>query len=229
MDSPEPPPSTAQRPAPRTSLGDHVLADLREQIASGRLAPGTHLREAEIAAAMAVSRGPVRDALTALANEGQVEIHRHRGAFVSVLSQRDVEEVHSLRTAIETLAAHRAATRLTPELTAKLDAALEAMRTSAPLAAEEAVQLDLAFHDVIYQAADHQRLLRTWTSIRAQVAFFLHIRNVNFPDFAQVGYREHREVRDALLSGDPELASRSVQHHLAGAYTRLQLLDLPLG
>ena len=38
-----------------------------------------------------------------------------------------------------------------------------------------------------------------------------------------------REVRGALLSGDPELASRSVQHHLAGAYTRLQLLDLPPG
>lgn len=229
MHSPDPSLTAAQRPAPRTSLGDHVLADLRAQIASGVLAPGTHLREAEIAAAMAVSRGPVRDALTALANEGQVEIHRHRGAFVSVLTQRDVEEVHSLRTSIESLAAHRAATRLTPEIVVQLDAALEAMRTRTVLAPQEAVQLDLAFHDVIYRAADHQRLLRTWTSIRAQVAFFLHIRNVNFPDFGQVGYREHSEVRDALLSGDPELASRSVQHHLAGAYTRLQLLDLPPG
>ncbi|SEE78324.1 GntR family transcriptional regulator [Ruania alba] len=213
---------------PRTSLSEHVVQILREKMASGELAPGARLREAEIAEALDVSRGPVREALALLEAEGQVEIKRHRGAFVSILTQRDVDEVHTLRTAVETLAGERAATRLTAAHLAELDRVLEEMKsTSGAVQPEEAVALDLAFHDVIYDAADHVRLLRVWTSIRSQVAFFLHTRNINFPDFPTVGYPEHKELRDILASGDPAAAREAVADHMRGAYSRLRQLELP--
>ncbi|QOR70792.1 GntR family transcriptional regulator [Ruania alkalisoli] len=213
---------------PRTSLSEHVVRILREKMANGELPPGSRLREAEIAESLDVSRGPVREALALLEAEGQVEIKRHRGAFVSILTQRDVEEVHTLRTAVETLAGERAATRLTPDHLAELDRVLEQMKdTSGSVQPEEAVALDLAFHDVIYDAADHARLHRVWTSLRSQVAFFLITRNINFPDFPTVGYPEHKELRDILASGDPEAARAAVADHMRGAYSRLRQLELP--
>lgn len=213
---------------PRTSLSEHVVRILREKMANGELPPGSRLREAEIAESLDVSRGPVREALALLEAEGQVEIKRHRGAFVSILTQRDVEEVHTLRTAVETLAGERAATRLTPDHLAELDRVLEQMKdTSGSVQPEEAVALDLAFHDVIYDAADHARLHRVWTSLRSQVAFFLITRNINFPDFPTVGYPEHKELRDILASGDPEAACAAVADHMRGAYSRLRQLELP--
>lgn len=214
--------------APRATLADYVVGVIRERAATGELRPGEHLREAELAAALGVSRGPVREALAILEAEGQVEIRRHRGAFVSVLTQEDVEEVHSLREAIEALAAERAATRLGPDHLAEMDRILQAMKgTSGSVAPQEAVRLDLAFHDVIYAAADHARLQRVWTSIRSQVAFFLHTRNVNFPDFPTVGYLEHHELRTVLSSGDPAAARTAVDKHMTGSYSRLRQLELP--
>lgn len=213
---------------PRTSLADYVLEVLREQIATGELAPGAHLRETELAERLDVSRGPIREALAMLKIEGTIELRRHRGAFVSILTSEDVEEVHSLRESIEVLAARRAATRITPAQVARLDEILDLMKvTSGAVEPQEAVRLDLAFHDVIYDAADHLRLRRVWTSIRSQVFFFLYTRNLNFPDFPTVGFPEHNELRDAVCGGDPERAGRATAAHLSGAYTRLRQLDLP--
>lgn len=214
--------------APRATLADYVVGVIRDQIATGTLRPGEHLREAELAVALDVSRGPIREAFAILEAEGQVEIRRHRGAFVSVLTQKDVDEVHSLRAAIEALAAERAATRLNSDHFAEMDRILQAMRaTSGSIEPQEAVRLDLAFHDVIYDAADHARLRRIWTSIRSQVAFFLHTRNANFPDFPTVGYAEHQELRAVFSERDPARARTAVEEHMAGSYSRLRQLELP--
>ena len=62
-----------------------------------------------------------------------------------------------------------------------------------------------------------------WISIRSQVSFFLHTRNVNFPDF---GHPEHLELRNALSLADPQAARDAVEKHLSGAYERLKKLDL---
>lgn len=210
------------------SLSNGVLKVLREMISQGHFPPGEHLKEAELAAALKVSRGPVREALTQLAAEGQVELRRHRGAFVSQLTRVDVDEVHTLRAAIERLAAERACTRMGGGAFAAMDAVLYDM-LAAPddVKPEEAVRLDLRFHDIIYASCDHQRVQRVWDSIRSQVSFFLHTRYVAFPDFAAVGHSEHLELRNALSLGEPAAARDAVDTHLSGAHERLKKLNLP--
>lgn len=213
---------------PRTSLSEYVAQVLRDRLAAGDLEPGAHLRETELADELEVSRGPVREALTLLETEGMVEIRRHRGAFVSILTSEDVEEVHTLREAIEVLAAERATARLTSGHTTELERILEAMKkTSGSVAPQEAVRLDLAFHDVMYHASEHLRLQRVWRSIRSQLSFFLYTRNVNFPDFPTVGFPEHNELYQALRSGEPARARAAAAEHMRGSYTRLSQLDLP--
>lgn len=222
------PESTPAPLAVRPSLGDEVLRVLRSMIANGQLPPGAHLKEAELALALGVSRGPVRQAFSRLEAEGQVELRRHRGAFVSELSRTDVEELHSLRTVIDGLAAERACTRISEQDIVALDEVLDQMSNVEPgIAPEEAVRLDLAFHDLVYEAADHQRLLRVWVSIRSGVSLLLHTRNVHFPDFVEVGHREHKALRDALVGGDPTAARAAAESHIICAYERLQMLPLP--
>jgi DNA-binding GntR family transcriptional regulator len=210
------------------ALGELVVNLLREMIVTGQFKPGAHLKEAELAAALRVSRGPVREALAQLEGEGHVELRRHRGAFVSTPTAVDVEEVFTLRAAIERLAAERACTRMGQTEFAEMDSVLEQMKAPrVAVAPEESVRLDLQFHDIIYAACDHQRVQRVWSSIRSQVSFFLHIRNVTFPDLPSIAYSEHFELRTALSLADPAVAAQAVETHLSGAYERLKLLDLP--
>jgi DNA-binding GntR family transcriptional regulator len=209
------------------ALSQNAVDVLRDMIASGAVAEGQHLKENELAATLGVSRGPIREALQQLEHEGFVELRRHRGAFVTTLRRRDVEEVYSLRIALEQLAMERAATRMSPAVVDRMDHVLEAMRQVSPDAtAAAAVALDLDFHDVVYDAADHDRLRRSWRNIRSQVAFILQVRNRTHPDFLLVGYAEHRQIRDVLVAGDPEAAATAIVEHVQGTLSRL-LADLP--
>src|SRR6202048_2636796 len=90
-------------------LAHSIRSRLREAILKGDFAPGEHVREVEIAARYEVSRGPVREALAQLEQEGLVLLRRNRGAVVARLSRADLEEVYSLRLALERLAVARAA------------------------------------------------------------------------------------------------------------------------
>src|SRR6185503_14103153 len=90
-------------------LADSIRGRLRDAILTGGFAPGEHLREVEIAAKYDVSRGPVREALLQLEREGLVLLRRNRGAVVARLSRADLDEVYSLRLALERLAVVEAA------------------------------------------------------------------------------------------------------------------------
>jgi len=220
--------SDVARPlAAQPALSQNVVDILRQMITDGTLAAGEHLKEVEIALSLGVSRGPVREALVQLANEGHVELRRHRGAFVSHLTRRDVHEVYSLRLALERLAVERAATHMSPEQLVQMDEVLERMRlVTDDYTPDDAVALSLAFHDLVYEAADHGRLLRAWQQIRSHVAYFLRTRNAAHHDFLDVGYKEHKLIRDVLAAGEAQRAVALIEEHIGGPYSYL-LADLP--
>ena len=88
-------------------LGVDIAERLRDAILSGLFGPGERLPEEQLARAMGVSRGPVREALVKLERDGLIVIRRNRGAFVAQLSREDLDEVYSLRVAIDRLAVER--------------------------------------------------------------------------------------------------------------------------
>ena len=207
---------------PSPALSATVVPAIRRMITTGALPQGAHLREAELATALGMSRGPVREALVELAREGLVVLRRHRGAQVITLTTEDAEEVYTLRRALERLAVERACGRLTAEHLAALDATLDRMQQlDADYSPELAVELDLAFHDVLVQAAAHSRLERSWQQIRSQIAMFLHDRHQARRDFHEIAYPEHRAIRDIAAAGDPTGAVAAIEKHLVGAYDRL--------
>jgi DNA-binding GntR family transcriptional regulator len=211
-------------PAMRRSLAEEVSDRLREAIMRGRFAPGQRLREEQVAANLDVSRGPVREALTMLEREHLVVVRRNRGAIVAHLTGRDLEEVYSLRLAIERLAARWAAEHAGDEdldrVATVLDEFGEAL--AGPVDEHQAAELDVRFHDAIYRAAHHRRLQSAWSSLRSQVQVFLLRRNIANPDWRPLMMSGHREILDTLRARDPDAAEATIEAHLTAAYDRIR-------
>ncbi|HEU5100889.1 MAG TPA: GntR family transcriptional regulator [Roseiflexaceae bacterium] len=216
-------------PAVKRSLADDVVDRLRDAIFHGSYKPGEPLREEQLAAMLDVSRGPVREALVQLEREGLVIVRRHRGATVARLSRADLEEVYSLRLALERLAMQRAVHNATDRDFAALEAVLadfDSALARGP-SEKEIAELDVRFHDLIYQAARHQRLYDSWANLKSQIYIFLLSRNVANPDFREVTVKSHADLLESLRARDETRAITEIEAHLRGAYDRVVLSYSP--
>jgi DNA-binding GntR family transcriptional regulator len=207
-------------PISRT-LSDQVAKQLRQAILSGRLKPGQRIVEHEIAQAMALSRGPVRDALRILQNERLVVQYPHRGAFVAWLNLRDAEEIYSLREALEVLALHYAIMSATEEQIAELSKVVDQMtvRMRQDYSQAEATDLDLEFHHTLCRISGHGRALAAWTALRDQVRLLILTHRILHPmDFRENAADWHRQLVDAVRLRDGEAAEAVLRKHLAASF-----------
>jgi DNA-binding GntR family transcriptional regulator len=216
-------PALPLTPTVKRSLADDVVDRLRNAIFHGSFKPGEALREEQLAAMLDVSRGPVREALVQLEREGLVIVRRHRGATVARLSRSDLEDVYSLRLALERLAVQRAARYATDQDFAAMEAVLTGfdIALSRGPSEKEVAELDVRFHDLIYQAARHQRLYDCWANLKAQIYIFLLSRNVVDPDFREITVKSHAALLAALRTRNEARATTEIEDHLRGAYDRV--------
>lgn len=210
-------------PAPALLLSHEVIDRLRDSILKGRLPTGYRLREERLAEALGVSRGPVRNALAQLEREGLAIRRPNRGAIVAELSRRDLEEVFSVRSSVEPLACAWAAANAQP---AELDEMQKIIDGYAKLTSrvtnEAAAEADLRFHDVIYRASRHKRLMSLWQDLRPQIyVFMLARRYVREREFREIMISGHAHIRDAIASGDEEQARAAADEHVRTSYTRV--------
>jgi DNA-binding GntR family transcriptional regulator len=205
-------------------LGVDIAERLRAAILDGYFGPGERLPEEQLARSMGVSRGPVREALVKLEREGLILIRRNRGAFVAQLSSEDLDEVYTLRAAIERLAVERFMARARDvdidELQHVVDRLAKVMDSGA--SPKDAAELDLEFHEIIYRAGGHRRLLETWKMLRPQIQILFLNRNVAHEDFRAMAVPTHQEIIDAIRSGDVERAVEVTMHHLEISYTKVR-------
>lgn len=211
------------RPARRTGLADEVAGSIRQAIFDGIFAVGDRLGEVEIAQQLDVSRGPVREALVQLRNEGLVTLELHRGATVVRLDMDDIGELTTLRTTLESFAIDLAIDRATASDFAAMQAVTVEMESAiADGDLPRLSQLDIRFHDAIYDAARHHRLTTAWHSIRSQMLLFLLTRAKANDDYLAISLAEHRELIDVIRRGDREVARTMIAAHVRGAYDRLR-------
>lgn len=214
---------TGIRPARRTGLAEEVTDSIRQAIFDGVFAVGDHLGEVEVAQQLDVSRGPVREALVRLRAEGLVSIELHRGATVVRLTIDDIAELTSLRTTLESFAIERAVAHATDDDLAAMHAVTVEME--AAIAAGDLhrlSQLDIRFHDGIYAAARHERLVTAWHTIRSQMLLFLLTRANANHDYLAISLNEHRALIDVIRRRDADEAREMVTAHVRGAYERLR-------
>jgi DNA-binding GntR family transcriptional regulator len=187
-------------PASTILLSEEVVSRIRETILRGLFAPGDRLREEELASALGVSRGPIRAALQQLEREGLVVRRRNRGAIVAGLSISDLEEVYSVRLAIEPVACGWASRNAEEQDLLAMQAIIDSFgRLTTKVTVQDAAEADLSFHDVLYVAARHKRLLRLWRDIRPQAYVFLLSRTyVRSRGFRGIMIANHKAIYDAL-------------------------------
>lgn len=211
-------------PAKGALLADEVVDRLRETILHGHLAPGTRLREEHLADALETSRGPVRGALLQLEREGLVVRRPNRGAVVASLSRVDLEEVYSLRLAVEPLVCRWAARNAVADDLAGMKAVIEgyAETLTTTVSDGDAAEADLRFHDLVYSAARHKRLLRLWYDLRPQVYVFLLSRTyVRTPEFRHIMVSGHGAILSVIASGDEDRAAELARDHVNASYLRV--------
>lgn len=198
------------------TLSDKVEAVLRDQIVSGEREPGTRLNEVEIAAELAVSRGPVREAMQRLVRDGLVRVESHRGAFVRALDVGEVHELFEVRGSLEcqaaALAAQRAGTGEIQTLRALLDTSRGAVeRDVVPHYPE---RLDL--HDLIVRCSRNVALTRYLQLVNQELKLvrarsgFLAVR-------APKALDEHVRIVEAIAARDPDAAVAAMTIHMESA------------
>ena len=147
----------------RLRASDFAYSSIRQGLASGRWAPGSHLRESELAAELGISRTPVREALRKLASEQLVSFEPHLGVRVPGWSSHDIEEIFALRVELESYAAGQAARHASGAQVAELRDLAKDIEKAAFGGPEPdyvgITELNNRFHGLIVSAAGNQRLV----------------------------------------------------------------------
>ncbi len=198
-------------------LRDRVLDALREAIISAELKPGDPLIELELSNQLGVSRAPLREAIQILSREGLVETMPYRGAIVRNLTRRDIEELYSLRSVLESFAAQRIIERSDPAHVARLRAIFETMLAAAKDGDLKAVNnIDREFHDTLIDLSEHNLLVITWSSVSMRVRQVMALRNRRNSDITRIAYN-HLPIIEAIEKANETEALKLIREHVASS------------
>lgn len=216
-------PPAGLEPVVQESTPSLIARTLRRGISDGSLEPGVQLGEAALARSLGVSRGPLREAMQRLTQEGLLVSHRNRGLFVADLTPEAVEDMYLLRTTIETAALARVLELGVGGDTADaLDQAVDAMASLAHEPRSAAmVAADLDFHHALVEAARSPRLSRVHETVLVETSMCLHAMRGTYSD-AKSRLDEHRAIADAVRSGSPNTANDLLVDHMRDGLDRVR-------
>ena len=197
-----------------------IIADkLRKAIGHGELKPGTQLGEADLARKLGVSRGPLREGMQRLTQEGLLVAIRNRGLFVIDMTPEDVRDMYLAREAIERAAARKI---LQGDHITAGDVLLGIVAEMAAAATDpaEVGELDIAFHERLVDLAGSPRLSRMHQTFITETRMCIHALEETY-SASEVRVEEHRALAEAIKSGDPTLVDHLLTAHMDDAITRL--------
>lgn len=208
-------------PVHQESTAALIARQLRDAIMHGRLEPGAQLSEAELSAQFGVSRGPLREAMQRLVQEGLLRSERNRGLFVIELADDDVRDVYAARSAIERAAAIMILRTADPGALAELRAACEAMTKAAKKKDMDRLSdADLQFHEVLVSQSGSPRLNRMHQTLIVETRMCMTALEDKYR-VPVVLAAEHAAIVDAIEAKDEELTLRRIDDHMQDALTRL--------
>ena len=196
-------------------LYEDVADRLREQIFNKQLPSGSWLDEQSLADQFGISRTPMREAIKVLASEGLVTIKMRRGAYVTEVIRRDLEQIFTVLSLLEGQAAKEAATKATEDELNLLDHLHHRLeKAAADRDLEQFFEINVKFHDLIQEIAGNRWMNNVIGGLRKVLK--LHRRDsLMSTDRLQNSLVEHREILRALLKRDELAAESAMRKHLA--------------
>jgi DNA-binding GntR family transcriptional regulator len=197
------------------SLRQRITKVLRTAIVNGHLKPGDRIVEEEVSEQLKVSRGPVREALRQLEQEGLVISYPYRGTVVLGVSQQEVEEILvPIRLTLERFAFRQVLQRLTAADLDELANLVTAMQRAAAAAdLNQLAEDDVRFHELVITRSGHPHCLQIWKTIEPRVRAHFHRDAPVHPSPFELP-EEHQELLDALRTRDEATVLEVLERHI---------------
>ena len=204
-------------PLETRTLRENVTDLIRQAIIEGRLASGEELNQAQLAERLGISRGPVREALGRLEQEGLIRNVPYKGVYVTSLSPTYVRELFSLRAVLEGFALDLLIERLRPQDLEALESSVEAMRRAAKAGDNnQLTELDVTFHRSLVELSQHELLRRVWLPLEMGVQRCVHARHQIYESLDEV-VGTHPDLVAAIAGRDGDAAERILEEHILEA------------
>lgn len=206
------------------SLTSIIFEKVREDILNGRYATGDKIVEAKLAEELGVSRTPVREALKQLELDGLVESLPNRGVIVKGITDQDIEDIYTIRLAIEGIAARWSVERIDPEEIDQLKEIYDLMEFYASKGdVEKSFELNTRFHETLFKATKSRYLEHVLKD------FQLFIKSTRSESLKSEGrldraLAEHRLILDAYLNQDVDAAIEAITNHISNSRANVSML-----
>jgi len=199
---------------PERSLSSLIYAGVRERIINGDLPLGSRLRERELAETLGVSRVPLREALPQLETDGFITTGLRRGASVTQLTLRDVEELFEVRLGVEVYATRLAAQRIAAGADpAPLWKALRRATDATDVSAPDVTDFNAELHEAIVTLADNSLLTSMMRPVSGRDRWIF---KMTADRDLGVACREHQALCEAIFAGNAEHAAALAFNHIEG-------------
>lgn len=196
-------------------LRDVVFDTLRQAILKGDMEPGERLMEITLANKLGVSRTPIREAIRKLELEGLVNMIPRKGAVVASISEKDMRDVLEVRITLEELAVKLAIKNMTDEdIEALRQASKDFENAVISHDVVTIVEADVAFHDIIYNKTQNNRLIQIINNLREQM-YRYRLEYIKDARTHSILINEHNDIIECIRSKNVEEAKNAVREHIA--------------
>lgn len=201
------------------SIADVVFDQLEQEILTGKYKRGEVLSEIRLSNELGVSRTPIREAVRRLQQEQLLE-EGARGSIVLGISLEDTLDMYDIRLSTESMAAGRAAERITDEELGKMQEILELQSfyigKEGADNADKIRNLDSEFHELLYKTSGSRVFYNTLSSLHRKIAKFRKV-SVSRHSRAVNSLHEHEAILEALKKHDSKEAERLTRLHIQNA------------
>lgn len=194
----------------------HVFQSIRDKILNGTYKEHEELREVALGKELGVSRTPVREALRQLELEGLVTIIPNKGAFVTGITQKDIQDIYEMRFMLEGLCARWATEHITEEQLEELEEIIflsEFHSRRYASSADQVTELDGRFHRVLYEASQSRMLSHVLTDFH-RYSLMARRSSMVSEERARKSIREHKQILRAIRDKDANLAEQLANEHV---------------
>ncbi|MDQ0163022.1 GntR family transcriptional regulator [Aeribacillus alveayuensis] len=195
----------------KNTVQQFVTKKLREAILNGTLKKGDRVVQEEWASKLGVSRMPIREALQQLAVEGLVKIEPHKGAVATPITEEDIEEIYSIRTALESLAVVKSLPYLTDDDKKEIENILIKMESLniAETNIDEYIHLHDQFHKCLRKRCPWQRV----NSMVNRLGILPIATNLLVDHYNET-QKDHRLIYEAIVRNSPSELKAAIEYHM---------------
>lgn len=195
------------------TLRENVADEIRMKIINGDLVPGARIVEQDLASEFGVSRGPVREALRQLEEEGLVEYTRNAGCSVRQIGPEDIYEIYYMRANYEIMAVKLYGKAFPASTLEQMQKIVNQMKELQEDAYREVFELDNRFHEQIMDLVPFKRLKKAWEDLSYGNIVIGYNMNVNRDDVIQIQYQIHENLLKVCRGENLEEIMQAILNH----------------